>query len=134
MVFETLGGNIAPCSPLPADAGLFTALFEVLEVSGEIAAGNEFLVPFCFGLLMLVCDFWIAPLVCLLSEGGCSSSGIRFTRPDFLFPSCVNDEGPSATDAFHGGDSAFGRVGVDGVPAALTLRLFAGRSSISIPF
>lgn len=84
-------------------------------------------VPFELPFLLFVeYVFCNAALVCRLSEGGCSSRGIVFVRPDFLLPSCVmNVDGPSATILFQGGDSGFCR-GFDAV--SLTRRLLAGRS------
>ena len=81
-------------------------------------------------LLLAEYVFWTAPRVCLLSEGGCNSSGIWFVRPDFLIPSCVKEEGPSATIFFHGGDSGF-RRGIVGF--SLTRRFLLGGSP-SAPF
>ena len=40
------------------------------------------------------------------SEAGCSSMGNSFLRPDFLFPSTMNEDGPSASTFFHGGETA----------------------------
>jgi len=72
----------------------------------------------------------MAPRVCRLPVESCTSRGNWFTRPDFLFPSCVNDDGPSATIFFQGGDSIFGRI--DFVGVSLTRRLLLGGSSSSV--
>lgn len=76
------------------------------------------------------------------SEGGCSSSGIEFVRPDFLTPFSVKEEGPSAMARFQGGDSFLILAPVDdGVPSLTsTLRLLLGllspflSASLPLPF
>jgi hypothetical protein len=95
-----------------------------LDANGEPA-------PFVFPFLLLAeYVFCTPPLVCLLSEGGCNSSGMTFVRPDFRFPSCVKDDGPSATIFFQGGDSGFGR---GFWTVSLTRRLLAGGPWSSFP-
>ena len=84
-------------------------------------------VPFVGPVLLLAeYVFCTAPLVVRLSDGGCNSRGMWFVRPDFLTPSCVNEEGPSASIFFQGGDSGFFR-GFGAV--SLTRRLLLGGSS-----
>lgn len=56
------------------------------------------------------------------SDGDDGASPSRLTRPDFLTPSTVRVDGPSAMIAFQGGDSFFGRV-------SLTRRLLEGGPS-----
>jgi len=72
----------------------------------------------------------MAPRVCRLPVESCTSRGSWLTRPDFLFPSCVNVDGPSAAIFFQGGDSILGRAGFVGV--SLTRRLLLGGSSSSV--
>lgn len=67
----------------------------------------------------------IAGRVERFSDGDDGASGSLLTRPDFLTPSTVKVDGPSATIVFHGGDSFLGRV-------SLTRRLLeGGPSSVS---
>lgn len=58
---------------------------------------------------------------------------MEFTRPDFLIPFSVKDEGPSAAIFFHGGDSGFILVPVDDVVPSLTFLLLLGRSPFLSP-
>jgi len=108
----------------------------MVEVSLDGVDSGEALLKLPFASFTFEWLFCMAPRVVRFSEGGCSSSGIGFLLPDLLIPFSVNDEGPSATTFFHGGDSGFILGVVDGAGPSTFCLLF-GRSpfvSASVPF
>lgn len=94
------------------------------------------LLPLVFPRVPLAEYDFRAPRVCRWAEGGCRSRGSWFVLPDFLMPSCVNEDGPSAIAFFHGGDSTFRRA--FGVPSPTRRLLLGGPpsppSSLACPF
>lgn len=119
------GTEVRGC--LEFDLGVMLELLELDGSSREMALA-------AFPLLGFVFDGRPGPL---FAEPGCAEAGCRIerlsvgddggsiillVRPDFLTPSTVKVDGPSAIIAFHGGDSFLGR-------ASLVRRLLEGGPS-----